>query len=301
MGTVESPAIARRRLRLALRRAREAKGLTQGEVAKRLDWSLSKVNRIESGEVTISSTDLQAMLRLFDITDTDRIAQLTADARASRRRGWWDEPAYRQHVSTATMQVLQFETEASAIRVFQPVLVPGLLQTRPYAEFMMNVWSSDLSEEIRAARLDIRMRRHEHVFARPDPPAYFLILDESVLLRVFGGARVMAEQLQQLLAYAEKPEITIRVVPMATAANLPMLGAFTIFDLGDEENAVLYHESAIEDEIIHNQELIRFHRDRFEQMWHQSLSREATARLIAARAAELLSSLDRESRPADAG
>jgi transcriptional regulator with XRE-family HTH domain len=294
MGTAESPAVARRRLRLALRRAREAKGFTQGEVAKRLEWSLSKVNRIESGEVTISSTDLQAMLRLFDVADTARIAQLTADARASRRRGWWDEPAYRHHVTPATMQVLQFETEASAIRVFQPVLVPGLLQTRSYAEFQMNVWSSDLSEQVRAARLDIRMRRHEHVFERPDTPAYFLILDESVLLRVFGGARVMAEQLQQLLGYAERPGITIRVVPMANAANLPMLGAFTLFDLGDEENAVLYHEGAIEDEIIHNQDLIQFHRDRFEQMWEQSLSKEATARLIAARAAELLSSLDRE-------
>jgi transcriptional regulator with XRE-family HTH domain len=294
MGTAESPAVARRRLRLALRRAREANGLTQGEVAKRLDWSLSKVNRIESGEVTISSTDLQAMLRLFDITDTDRIAQLTADARTSRRRGWWDEPAYRQHLTPPTIQMLQFETEATAIRAFQPVLVPGLLQTRAYAEFQMNVWSSDLSAEVRAARLDIRMRRHEHVFVRPDPPAYFVILDESVLFRVFGGARVMAEQLQQLLTYASRPEISIRVVPMSNAATLPMLGAFTVFDLGDEENAVLYHESAIEDEIIHSPELIQFHRDRFEQMWEQSLSREATSRLIAARAAELLSSLDRQ-------
>jgi transcriptional regulator with XRE-family HTH domain len=297
MGTGESPAIAKRRLRLALRRAREASDLTQGEVAKRLDWSLSKVNRIESGEVTISSTDLQAMLRLFDITDADTIEQLTADARASRRRGWWDEPAYRQHLNTATLQVLQFESEASAIRVFQPVLIPGLLQTRPYAEFQMNVWKADLSEEVREARLDIRMRRHEHVFGRPDAPSYFLVLDESVLYREFGGARVMAEQLHQLLAYAEQPEITVRVVPMANAANLPMLGAFTIFDLGDEENAVLYHESAIEDEIIHKRDLIEFHRDRFEQMWDQSMSPEATARLIAARAAAMLSALDRGSPP----
>lgn len=295
MGTAESPAVARRRLRLALRRAREAKGVTQGEVAKRLEWSLSKVNRIESGEVTISSTDLQAMLRLFDITDADRIAQLTADARASRRRGWWDEPAYRQHLTPPTMQLLQFETEATAIRVFQPVLIPGVLQTRAYADFLMNTFIEDLDEVTRAARLDIRMRRYEQVFARPDPPSYSLILDESVLLRVFGGARVMAEQLQQLLAYAERPEITIRVVPMSNAANLPMLGSFTLLDLGDEEDAVFYHESVIEDEIIHNQELIRFHREKFERMWEQALSKDATARFIEARAAQLLSSLDRGS------
>src|SRR5690606_6885937 len=128
----------------ALRRAREAKGLTQGEVAKRLEWSLSKVNRIESGEVTVSSTDLQALLRLFDITDPATIEQQSADARTSRRRGWWDEPAYRQHLTPATMQVLQFEVQASTIRVFQPVLIPGVLQTRPYAEFLMNFFTEDL-------------------------------------------------------------------------------------------------------------------------------------------------------------
>jgi transcriptional regulator with XRE-family HTH domain len=294
MGTVESPAIARRRLRLALRRAREAKGLTQGEVAKRLEWSLSKVNRIESGEVTISSTDLQALLRLFDITDADMVVQLSADARTSRRRGWWDEPVYRQHLTSPTMQVLQFETEATKIRVFQPVLIPGILQTRAYAEFVMNFFSEDLDEATRRARLDIRMRRREQVFDRPEPPSYLLVLDESALFRGFGGPRLMVEQFQQLLADAERPEITIRVVPTSSPANFVMLGAFTLFDLGDEENAVLYHESVIQDEIIHNQDLIDFHRHSYERMWEQSLSPEASVRLIAARVAKLLSTIDRE-------
>ena len=295
MGAVESPAVARRRLRFALRRAREAKGLTQGEVAKRLDWSLSKVNRIESGEVTISSTDLQAMLRLFDITDTDKIAQLTADARASRRRGWWDEPAYRQRLTPPTMQLLQFETEASAIRVFQPTLIPGVLQTPAYAQYVVNFYSEDLDEATRQARLEIRMRRHEQVFDRPDPPDYFLMLDESVLFREMGGPQVMSEQLRQLLVHISKPHITVRVVPMADAVTLTMLGQFTIFDLGDEENAVLYHESIIQDEIIHSSDLIGFHRQHFDQKWDQALDEEASARLIDARAAAMLSSLDRRS------
>jgi transcriptional regulator with XRE-family HTH domain len=296
MGTVESPAVARRRLRLALRRAREAKGLTQGEVAKRLEWSLSKVNRIESGEVTVSSTDLQALLRLFDITDPATIEQLSADARTSRRRGWWDEPAYRQHLTPATMQVLQFEVQASAIRVFQPVLIPGVLQTRPYAEFLMNFFTEDLSEETRSARLNVRMQRHGQVFDRPDPPDYFLMLDESVLFREMGGAQVMSEQLRELLVHMRKPNVRLRVVPMADAITLTMLGQFTIFDLGDEENAVLYHESIIQDEIVHNPALIRFHRQHFDQKWDQALDEEASARLIEARAAAMLSSIDRRPR-----
>jgi transcriptional regulator with XRE-family HTH domain len=295
MGTAESPAVARRRLRFALREAREAKGLTQREVAKQLDWSLSKVNRIESGEVTISSTDLQAMLRLFDITDTGRIAQLSADARTSRRRGWWDEPMYRQHLTSPTMQMLQFETEATAIRAYHPVLIPGVLQTRPYAEFIMNFFTEDLDEATRRARLDIRMERHQQVFGRPDPPEYLLMLDESVLYRVMGDPQVMSEQLDQLLRYLLQPHISVRVMPMADAITLTMLGQFTVFDFGDEDNSVLYHESVIQDEIVHSPNLIRFHRDHFNQKWAQAMDGDASVRLIEARAAAMRSSLDRRS------
>src|SRR5215813_2073851 len=109
----ESPAVARRRLRLALRNAREAKGLTQAQVAERLEWSLSKVNRIEGGEVTVSNTDLQALLHLYEVAEPDRIEQLTEDGRAARRRGWWDQPRYRESTTPATLQLLQFESQAS--------------------------------------------------------------------------------------------------------------------------------------------------------------------------------------------
>lgn len=71
-GTGESPAAARRRLRLALRRARETAGLTQGKVAEALDWSVSKVNRIEKGDVTVSTTDLRALLELYGVVDRER-------------------------------------------------------------------------------------------------------------------------------------------------------------------------------------------------------------------------------------
>ena len=147
MASYEAPAVARRRLRLALRKAREAKGLTQAQVAEALDWSLSKVNRIETGEVTVSTTDLHALLRLFEVTDAAQVDRLVADARASRRRGWWDEPRYRQHLTPAMLQLFQFETEATTIRIFHPTLIPGLLQTRAYAEAALGVWRDRLSED----------------------------------------------------------------------------------------------------------------------------------------------------------
>lgn len=289
----ESPAVARRRLRLALRRAREAKSLTQTQVAVALDWSLSKVQRIESGEVTVSSTDLRALLGQLGITDPDRVEQMVEDARTSRRRGWWDEPRYREHLNPATMQLLQFESQATAVRSFHPTMVPGLFQTRAYAEFVLNFWSDVLSEEDRAVRFEVRMRRRDHVFDRPEPPRYLLILDESVLSREVGGAKVMAEQLQELLVLARKPSVILRVIPLADAAVLTLLGPFMIFDLDEEENAVLYRESSLRDEMVHTPSVTRRYRDVFELMWEQSLNEEASVRLVEARASATLSSLDR--------
>jgi transcriptional regulator with XRE-family HTH domain len=287
----ESPAVARRRLRLALRQAREAKGMTRVQVADEFEWSLSKVNRIEAGEVAVSNPDLRAMLRLYGVTDEDRIAELLEDARASRRRGWWDEPKYRDHLTPATVQLLQFESQATAIRVFQPGLIPGILQTPGYAETVLNSWD-ELPEVDRGIRLEVRLRRARQVFDRSDPPEYFLVIDESVPHREVGGAKVMAEQLRDLLRRIREGVISTRVLPMAQGVISMTLSPFTIFDLGDEENAVLYRESATNDEIVHASEVIVRHRMIFETFWGLSLNAEASIRLIEARVAAMLSSLD---------
>jgi hypothetical protein len=255
------------------------------------------VNRIESGEVTVSTTDLRALLDLYGIADPARVHELLEDAKASRRRGWWDESKYREHLTPATMQMLQFETEASAIRVFQPTLIPGVLQTRGYAQSVMEFWNDELPETDREARLEARMRRRDEVFGHPDPPPYFLILDESVLLREVGGPQVMAEQLHDLLTFIRKLNITVRILPLAAGALMSSLGSVTIFDLGDEENAVLYRESPLTDQISHASDAVQGMRYLFEQLWEQSLNKEASTRSIEARAAALLSSLDRRPPP----
>src|ERR1041384_6155247 len=130
MGPGESPAVARRRVRLALRRARDAAHLTQGQVAERMDWSLSKVMRIESGDVGISSTDLRALLALYAVTDQATVDQLLEDARTPRKQRGGADARYRNSLPAALFQYIQFEAEAVAIRNYQNVLVPGLLQTR---------------------------------------------------------------------------------------------------------------------------------------------------------------------------
>jgi hypothetical protein len=108
----------------------------------------------------------------------------------------------------------------------------------------------------------------------------------------------MAEQLRYLLTLMKEPNIWVRVAPQAAVATIALLGPFTILDLGDEEDAVLYRETYLIDEIVHAAREIKRHRAIFEQMWELALDEAASARLIEARAAALRSALD---RPAPSG
>jgi transcriptional regulator with XRE-family HTH domain len=299
MASIESPAGARRRLRLALRALRDERGLTQAQVAEALDWSLSKVIRIERGDVTISRTDLKAALSFYKVEDSTVVAELLDEARASRQRGWWAEPRFRDHLTPAMLQLLQFEGEAKVIRSFQPTIFPGYLQTESYATPIVNFFQDLLPEQTRAVRLELRTLRHAHIFDRPNPPQYLLVIDESVILRQIGGPQVLAEQLQRFLEEIENGRLRCRVLPHADPALAALLGPFRLLDLGDDNddsNAVLYREAQARDEILQDPDEVARHRRIFEQMWENALHDDESERLIRARLATLLTSLDLSAR-----
>jgi transcriptional regulator with XRE-family HTH domain len=285
--TTDSPAVARRRLRIALRRAREAIGFTQAYVAEELEWSISKINRIESGDVTVSSTDLRALLMLLGVTDAAEVRELTEEGRVARRRMWQDEPSFREHLTPAMRQMLQFETEAKVIRCFQPTLIPGILQTRDYADAIMNLWGDYIPAAALQVRFEARARRRAQVLERKSPPDYRVILDESVIQRVIGTRAIMADQLRFVIQLAASVETEIRVLPMAEGGPLSMLGAFTLFDVAGDENAVMYTEGPYEDDIVEDSNILQRHRDLYERMWDRSLSEVASMDLVKSRQAQL--------------
>src|ERR1700758_1462312 len=112
-----SPAVQRRRLRAELRRARLDAGLTQEQVASAMDWSLSKLIRIENGSVGISTNDLKAILQHYKITDEHRTAELIALSRAARERSWWS--SYGGSMSKRLIQLIEYENAAYITRNFQ--------------------------------------------------------------------------------------------------------------------------------------------------------------------------------------
>ena len=292
----ESPAVARQRVRRALRKARQSTPMSQGAVASRLGWSLSKMQRIEGGEVGVSVTDLRALLDVYGVDDPERIEQLAEDARISRRQRWVTAPEYREHLTEGLRDLMQFETEAVAIRAYQPVFYPGVLQTPAVAESILGWWNKSLSDEDRRVRYDVRMTRRQQIIERDDGPDYLLILDESVIKRRIGGPKTTAEQLEVIADVARRPNVHIRVVPFAKGAYIGALGPFQILDLTDEDDddAVLYRETYNRDEVIHDPNEVHFHRDAFENLWEVSLNEDATLRAIVAEAALLRSSLDHD-------
>ncbi|GAB3827156.1 helix-turn-helix domain-containing protein [Dactylosporangium cerinum] len=292
MTTSDSPAGARRRLRLAIRKLREATGRTQGQVAENLSWSISKVNRIENGEVTISRTDLQALLNSLGVHDEQEVARLLEDARLSRVKGWWDRPEYRGHLTQSTRQLIQFESEASAIRSFQTAIFPGLLQTREYAEAMIGALTEGVSAETRATRLEVRMLRQENFKKSVPRPKHLVILDEFVLQRIIRSAQVTARQLKSLADAARDPDIIIRLLPKEESIFV-LAGSFVIYDIRDEENAILLLESLSTGQFVQDFETVENFRTRFEQMWGRCLTEAASLSVIDARYAALHADLQR--------
>lgn len=278
--TTDSPAAARRRLRFALRTAREAVGLTQLEVADSLEWSVSKVNRIENGDVTISATDLKAVMGLLRITDREDAETLASYARTARKRGWWDEPQYKTHLTPAVLQLIQYEAEATAIRCFQPTVVPGVLQTAEYARAVLEVWKDNMPEPTRVARHEVRAARRRRLFGRPGSPQYLLLLDESVVLRRVGGPAVMTAQLKYVTEMIKSANLIVRIIPLIDGAAISQLGDFTILDLDDDESAILYREIALDDNIRDAHDIVDRYRQTFEQMWEAALTPADTIELI---------------------
>ncbi|MGH3765722.1 MAG: helix-turn-helix domain-containing protein [Pseudonocardiaceae bacterium] len=233
------PTIQRRRLRSELRKAREAANMSQREVAGAMDWSPSKLIRIESGQVNISTNDLRALLGHYGI-DADRIANLIEVARAAREPTPWS--VYRDVASPEYIAFLGYESSASVIRNFEPVLVPGLLQTEDYARVVIRMLEGHNPHKIDPL-VDLRGQRQE-ILEREARPSLHFIMDEAVIRRVAGGHDIMRRQLRQLQTFAEYPNITIRIASFDHGLYSCQRAPYILLEFPDPEDGdILYVEN----------------------------------------------------------
>jgi transcriptional regulator with XRE-family HTH domain len=286
MTPLQNPVVGRKRLRTALRRAREATGRTQEQVADAMDWSLSKVIRIETGAVGVSTNDMKALLQLYEIEDPAQVTGLVELARASRQRPWWT--AHRD-LNDVFTHFLGLEAGASSMQMFQMAAVPGLFQTEQYATHISgDFWIGDRpSMDEVAERVALRLTRQREVLQRADPPVISVVIDEAVLRHVVGDAEVMAAQLRRLAELARQPSIAMRVLPFAAGVS-PYLSSFVILGFPDPDDTdVAYLERAIDQVVIEDPRQIDQYHGAFERLWQRTLTPQKSIAMIKQVADEL--------------
>lgn len=238
MPATPSPTARARRLRYELRRLREEAGLTHSEVAHRLEWSPSKLSRIETGQSRVNTGDVADLLGVYGISDETSREALIQLAREARRRGWWTR--YTDVLGSGTY--IGLEAEASAIHTFESQFVPGLLQTEDYARAVISDGQVRPDPEDVERRVTARMARKE-LFTRPEPPELWAVLDESVILRPVGGPAVMRDQLRHLIEVSTRPNatVTLQILPLSTGAHPGMNGPFVILRFQNPKDPPMVH------------------------------------------------------------
>jgi len=283
-----SPTVRHRRLVQELRRLRQDAGLAQTEVAKAMDWSSSKQLKIENGTNPIKVPDVRGMLDLYGVTGPDRHEEreiLLQLARDARKQGWWHP--YGGVIPKWFEVFVGLETEASAIRTYQPELVHGLLQTPEYHRALRQESLITISDEEIERMIEVRKTRQERLHGS-DTPDYWTIMNEAVLRRVVGTPEVMRAQLEHLHDMAELPSVTIQVLPFAAGTHPAMDGPFEI--LGFPESAdldVVYLESKATSLYLEETDQVGLYSKVFNVLRARALAPRESSAMIAQAAREI--------------
>ncbi|GAB3847133.1 helix-turn-helix transcriptional regulator [Micromonospora andamanensis] len=233
-----APATPRsRRLGRELRKLREAKGLTGEETAKLVRCSTSRISRIESGEIKPRAGDVMELLVTYGIRiDEEPGTSLLELARDLREEGWW------QRLGGKYATYIAYETEAAELKNFEPMLVPGLLQTERYAR-EVNIIGRETDPATVEQRVVARMTRQEVLHRQPTPLRLHAILSEASLRTEVGGPDVLREQLHHLVKVSQLPNVTIQVLRFEAGAHLADSSGFALLSFEHDDPPLGYIET----------------------------------------------------------
>ncbi|HEU5386800.1 MAG TPA: helix-turn-helix transcriptional regulator [Streptosporangiaceae bacterium] len=233
MSSDEGPVVQSALLRDELVRLRTRRGLTQQQVAVALEWSPSKLIRVEGGKSSITKVDLDALLGEYGVTSESHRERLQALNRRAKEPGWWE--SYKDGVSPTYLSYVGYEAGAASIRQFQTGFIPALLQTPEYSEIVTIAGS--VGPRRASLIVGLRLQRQAELARRSVPPRQIFVLDEGVIRRHVGIKKDRAIMPNQLRCVADRAEsddlLTVRVLPFEAGAH-PGLDPFTLlqFDAG---------------------------------------------------------------------
>lgn len=273
-----NPTVRRRRLGQELRRLREDRGMTAEEVADRLLVSQSKISRLENGRRSISPRDVRDLCGVYEVQDKKLVESLMQMARESRQQGWWHAFA---ELSPSYSVYIGLETDASSLRVYEPHVVPGLLQTPEYARAVIAGALPEISEEEVNNRVQVRMRRQQRVRDERSPLRLWAVVDEAALRRMVGGPAVMATQLDSLVEASRRPNVTLQAMPFAVGAHPGVNGQYTILEFPEaSDSTVIYLEGGTSDLYLEKPHDVQHYSVMYEHLRAQALSPQETREFV---------------------
>ena len=230
-----SPTVRRRRLAAELRGIRESKGKSGDTVAAALKWSPSKISRYERARTGLRPREVERLLDYYEITGPRR-ALLLGLAEDAAQKGWWEE--FTDSLSEDYKQFIGLEHEATSMAIWHVDVVTGLLQTEDYARHIIGSYSrvEPVAPGMIGRLVRVRMRRKQ-VLNR-EGLQLSVVLDESVLKRRIGDEPVMYDQLMRLVKEADRPNLTLQVLPL-DAQHSVFGESFVIFSFGQDADAML--------------------------------------------------------------
>ncbi|MGW0366791.1 helix-turn-helix domain-containing protein [Streptomyces sp. NPDC002990] len=276
MGLGTNPTVSRRRLGSELRRLRHVSGMTTQQVAASLLISQPKISLLENGRRLIKPRDVRDLCRLYGVRDQRLVDDLMRLARESGRQGWWNaygDVPYGPYIG--------LEAQAAAIRTYEPLVIPGLLQTPAYAREVIAGAVSHATAEQAAVRLQVRLRRQERLSDPDNPLRLWAVLDESVLRRVVGSHEVMREQLEHVVHLGTQPHVTVQVLPHELGAHPGVSGQFSLLEFADTSDvSVVYVERFTSDLYLEKRSDVRIYSNMYAHMQAQALNPTGTRDLI---------------------
>jgi transcriptional regulator with XRE-family HTH domain len=280
--------VYRRQLAARLKELRDGTGFTLTEVAERLEINQGSLSRIENGERGTSPVRVRALLDLYGVDDDTQRSDVLDLVRADKeqQKPWWRKYST---VLTATRYdgYLALEAGATYLANYQPMLVPGLLQTEDYARSVISQMRMDLSPPEVESLVKVRMERQNSRLGGEHPTKLWAILDEAVLRRTIGSAEVMREQMGKLTETSEQPNITVQLLPFSLGAHPGLYGPFVVLTFPDPTPNLVWLENPKNSVYLESTEDVANYTEIFDQLRACALGPSETRNRIAQISKEL--------------
>jgi len=268
-----------------LRRLRKAAGLELEDVAKASGRGRTTVFRHDAGASSVSVADMEKYLRIYGVTDEKLASHLINMARLSGQMYWRRE--YANKVAPFQLEIADLESMAISSHVYEPVVIPGILQTEEYAHWMLRAAETVPTTPKRRSEVDpllsLRERRRKNLFSKGAQNVEFII-GEGAFHHLVGDDDVMCRQMQYLVDTVHAGHATVKILPFTSGLPIGATFPFRLFITCDEPvDGVLYFDVPFVDVMVSERD--ELHHIVSAQRWLESLreavfSQEETLRYL---------------------